>query len=101
MKKKNKEPEVVEVVQEAPQEERKVEVEIKPVNFDDFYQEIHDKVKCRRGRGQEIFLPFSVTQEQIKSIILKCREKMMVNWHLEFTEPDEKNPEPEVRMYWN
>ncbi len=49
----------------------------------------------------EILMPFNTKPEMLQRVIQKCREFLLIDWHVTFADPTEENPEPEIRMYWD
>ena len=69
------------------------------MSFNDFKKELKD-IKYRSEKDWEIFLPFNTKREKIQFIIDKCREYLLIDWHIIYTEVTEKIPEPEIFMWW-
>ena len=59
-------------------------------------------IKCHKSDNPyEILLPHNTSREDIQFIIDESKKMLLVSWHIIFTEPDEINPEPDIRIYWD
>ena len=70
------------------------------MNFKDFKKELKD-IKFKSKKDWEIFLPYGAERETVQSVIGFCRKHMIVDWHIIFPSPTEKEPEPDIRIYWD
>ena len=70
------------------------------MNFKEFEKELKD-IKFKSKNEWEIFLPFNTEQKTIQSVIDISKHHMLINWHVIFTDPTDKKPEPDIRIYWD
>jgi hypothetical protein len=74
--------------------------EIMKIEFKDFQKEIKG-IKYRSKKDWEMFLPFNTSKEDIQTIIDQCRKDNITNWHIIYSEVNDKIPEPEIKIYWD
>ena len=48
----------------------------------------------------EIFIPF-LCGDDIRNIIMICRENLIIDWHIIFGEITDECQEPDVKIYWD
>jgi hypothetical protein len=70
------------------------------VNFKEFEKELKG-IRYRSIADWEILMPFNTKPEMLQRVIQKCRDFLLIDWHVIISDPTEENPEPELRMYWD
>jgi len=58
-------------------------------------------IKFKVVKEWNITLPHHTPRETIQNILDLCRENMLLDWHVIYPEPTGKDPEPEIKIYWD
>lgn len=70
------------------------------MNFSEFKKELKN-INFKSDKEWELFLPYDTKREIIQKIIDKCREHLLLNWHIIFGEESELVPQPYIKIYWD
>ena len=83
-------------------ETKKIE-KVDKVNFQDFIKDFKDikGFDFKISEDWNILTPYDTSKEAIQLFINKCREKLMVNWHIKYGDVTGLNPTPDTWIYWS
>mgnify|MGYP001012338314 CR=1 FL=1 len=59
-----------------------------------------EKVKFKSVKDWELILPHKTTAKELGRIMSFCRDNVLSTWHIKFSESTEKEPKPDILMYW-
>ena len=69
----------------------------------EFIKEWNLKIDIKKisKKDWEIFLPFEFSHENLQLVLKLCRKYMLIDWHVVFPAPTDKQPKPKMRIYWD
>jgi hypothetical protein len=81
---------------------KKIE-KVEKISFAEFVKDFKNikGFDLRVSEDWNIFLPYNTSKEAIQLFINKCREKLIVNWHIKYGEVTKLNPTPDIWIYWS
>jgi hypothetical protein len=70
------------------------------MTFNEFKKELKG-IKYRSKKDWEIFLPYDTKRETLQIVIDKCREHLLLDWHIYYKDETEEDKTPDIEISWN